>query len=154
MPYPYITPKQLSNRLGAELYHRVFDDNNDGVADIGTNSPVDEVIQDASARVAGVLRNHYSLDLIAENTPREVVRLTLDVAKVYTAQRYPEVVGYDWKDLDDALTRELRALGKGDTRLDVVGAPEPGRNHGTYVASGNVNDPETRPHWRGNFGYF
>src|SRR5690606_8278675 len=126
------TPAQLEKRLGAETFQRLFDEESNGIVDTDADSAIDELIKDSSAKVAATLRQHYPLDAVAENTPREVVRLTLDVAKVYAAQRYPEVVRYDWKDLNDSVKDDLKSLALGRTRLDVVGSPEPAANNGAH----------------------
>ncbi len=89
-----------------------------------------EIIADASAKVAGTLRGIYSLDAVAANTPREVKRLTLELALVYIAQRQPEVAQFDWMPLMEQVNADLKAIRRGENRLDVDGPPEPGANQG------------------------
>lgn len=127
MAYPYITQAILESRVSTEVLRRVLDDDNDGAAD---PDPIGTVIADASAKVAGYLRGIYDLDVVAANPPREVVRLTLDVAVAYLAERHPEAVRKAWLPLMEHAETELKALRKGETRLDVVGPPEPPANVG------------------------
>lgn len=135
MPYPYITQSDLETRLSPAVIRRVLDDANVGAASAGA---VERVIRDASAKVAGFLREPYSLDAIAANTPEEVKRLTLDVAHAYLCRRHPEVVKGDWPEMLRMADRELTNLNLGKTRLDVVGPPEPHQNIGrARVTSGS-----------------
>lgn len=126
MPYPYFSSDELQSRLGHAVFTRALED----------PSVVEELRQDASAKLAGVLRINYSLEAVAANTPREVVRIALDIAKVYVMQRYPELFPDTWVAYADQCTKELTALGKGQTQLDVTGTPEPAANtHSEFVTS-------------------
>jgi phage gp36-like protein len=137
MAYPYITQAQLENRLSATRVARIYDDNRDGSADA---NPIAQLIADASGKVASYLRGSYDLDTVAASTPNEVVRLTLDVAFAMAAQRHPEVVRVDWQPLMQAAEKDLERLRKGETRLDVVGPPEPAANTGGAVYQQDPND--------------
>jgi Protein of unknown function (DUF1320) len=150
MPYPYVTDDQVRNRLGRDVCARLFDDNEDGVADTGV---LLELRSDASSVVAGYLRGVYDLDAVAANTPREVIRLTLDVVKVYAAQRYPEVVRYEWEPLDKAARRDLESLRLEKTRLDTKGSPDPPTNVGARVGESLEGD-QYRTAWSGRWGDF
>ncbi len=159
MPYPYISNEDVRLRLGAPKYHRLFDEDGDGLADDvnssgDTSNTVERIRRDASAKVAGYLRGIYDLDAVATDTPEEVKRLALDVFVAIAAQRHPEVMRVEWKDLLDAVERDLRNLREGKTRLDVMGSPEPARNNGAEVLSGNPRKPDVKPPWGGNFGDF
>lgn len=137
MPYPYITGTDLSNRLGAATYRRLFDDNNDGVVD---TAPVAALIADASSKVAGYLQGIYPLATVTATTPHEVMRLTLDVAVAMCVLRYPEVMaGHDGIELMKAADRDLQALRKNTTSLDTDASPNPQANTGGEI----FPDPNT-----------
>jgi phage gp36-like protein len=140
--YPYITKTDLENRLSAEVLVQICDDNNDGTADTG---PVARLCADSSSKVAGYLRGTYDLAAVAANPPNEVIRLTLDVAVAYAAQRHGEYVRRDWGPLMKAAEHDLENLRKGLTRLDVIATPEPAGNTGGTVRSGNPLLPEPPP---------
>lgn len=130
MAYPYITPVDVENRLSQQVVKQIYDDDESGDADAG---PVAGLCADASSKVASYLRANYSLDAVAENTPYEVVRLTLDVATAYAAQRFPSYVKRDWEKLMKAAESDLMKLRDGQTRLDVTTSPEPSRTVGGIV---------------------
>jgi hypothetical protein len=151
MAYPYITSSDLTNRLGAATVRRVLDDDADGTAD---SAPLAALCADASSKVAGYLQGVYELATVAASPPREVIRLTLDVAVAMCAQRHPEVMrGLDWVELMKAADRDLAALRKNATALDTDVAPQPASNEG-----GNIfPDPETEDVYtfaRDGFGDF
>lgn len=127
MPYPYVTVEELRARIGGDLLDRALDDDDDGQADVAV---MQEVIADASAKVAGTLRGNYDLGVVAENTPREVKRLTLELATCYIAQRHPEVVRFDWEPRMKQVNTDLKAIRSGENRLDAAGPPEPSANQG------------------------
>lgn len=136
MPYPWISPDQVSRRIGRLKVHRTFDDDRDGVADA---DELDELVLDSCARVAAAIRASriYRLaDIIAmPQPPREVVRLSLDVAQMYAAKRHPEVIRADWKEMEDAVKAELAALADGAQMLDADTIPDPEPEPGEEVAT-------------------
>lgn len=134
MPYPYITQAELEARVSPAVVRRILDDATIGIADADA---VTRIIADASAKVAGFLRESYSLDAVSASTPEEVKRLTLDVAVVYLRQRHPEFARGDWVELDRSVTRDLNSLRTGNTRLDVVGPPEPHQSVGRARVTSN-----------------
>ena len=136
MTYPYIVQADLEQRISAERLKQIYDDNNDGTVD---TDPIARLCKDASAKVAGYLRGVYDLAVIAADPPEEVIRLTLDVAVAYAAQRHPEYVKRDWEKLMRAAESDLMRLRKGETRLDVVSTPEPAANEGGSVVSTTVD---------------
>lgn len=149
MPYPYVTAEELKRRLGSSLVDRVLDDDGDGFADAEVMA---EVIADASAKVAGTLRGNYDLDAVAANTPREVKRLTLELAACYIAQRHPEAVRFEWEPRMEQVNRDLKAIRSGENRLDVVGPPEPSANQGAdYFPDPMTNGERTFLDGMGDF---
>jgi phage gp36-like protein len=151
MAYPYITTTDLTNRLGAFTVRRILDDNVDGVAD---SAPFTALIADASSKVAGYLQGVYSLSAVAASTPREVIRLTLDVAVAMCAQRHPEVMrGIDWVELMKAANHDLEQLRKNVVGLDTDASPNPAANEGGEL----YPDPNTEDVYtfaRDGFGDF
>lgn len=143
MPYPWITPDQISRRIGRLKTHRGFDDDRDGVAD---SDELGELALDSCARVAAAIRASriYDLDdIIAMDTPpREVIRLSLDVAQMYACKRHPEVFRSDWKEMEDTVKAELQALADGAQMLDAETIPEPDPEPGETVPTEFVGGVE------------
>lgn len=137
MAYPYIVTADLEQRISAERLKQIYDDDNNGTADV---NPLARLCKDASAKVAGYLRGVYDLATIAAAPPEEVIRLTLDVAEAYAARRHPEYVKRDWEKLMRACEGDLDKLRRGVTRLDVTASPEPGANEGGTVLSTTVDE--------------
>ncbi len=129
----YFAKADLEDRISVKSVARLFDDNVDGTADI---TALARLVADASSKVDSYLRNLYTLPLTAPY-PNEVIRLALDVAVAYCAQRHPEVVRKDWEKLMAQAEADLDRLRKGVTRLDVVSTPEPAANHGAAVIHNN-----------------
>lgn len=150
MAYPYPTLDQVKRRIGEAECNRIFDDNEDGIAD---TLILEDIRADASAKIAGALRGIYDLDAVAADPPREVLRLSLDMCKVYAAQRHPEAVRFDWEPLLKSVDRDLAKIRTGEARLDVVGTPEPAANNGAMLI--DISDEgTTQPRWGGRFGDF
>jgi hypothetical protein len=159
MAYPYITREQLILRCGRRYADRVLDEDGDGRWDEEAEEPftatkIDEIIADGCAKVAGCLRQHYDLDAVALNPPREVIRLSLDACYILLLKHFPEVFGMDWVEYDRALSRELNAIGAGKQRLDVMGPPEPAGNNGGEAVTGNAEVLEIPMPWANNYGDF
>jgi phage gp36-like protein len=119
----YFTAEELANRISAAAIKNIYDDDNDGTAD---SPAVDRLRADATSKVASYLHGLYDLDVIAADPPNEVVRLALDVAVAYAAQRFPSYVRRDWKPLLEAAELDLGRLRSGKTLLDVATV---GENH-------------------------
>lgn len=134
LPYVWITKAQFEDRIGAENVQRLYDDNNDGVADDDT---VGRLLLDASSKVSGYLRPIYLLDKVQQSLPNlnEVQRLTLDIAVVYAAQRHGEYIKRDWEKLLKAAESDLDKLHNGETLLDIVDTPEPGAGREAVIES-------------------
>lgn len=122
MAYPYITKADIENRLSKKVVVQIYDDDSDGRADA---DPIALLCADASSKVAGYLRPNYDLTVVASTPPHEVIRLALDVAVAYAAQRFPSYVKRDWEKLMKCAEGDLENLRNGTTRLDVVASPEP-----------------------------
>lgn len=151
MPYEFITQEQAIARISLPVAIRLFDDDKDGDTD---DEPFDAMIQDACAKVAGVLRGIYDLDVVAADPPGEVIRLSLDCFVAMCAMRHPEVMRIDWEPRMKQVDADLKALRRGDTRLDVVGPPEPAANQGGEALSGNPDCPEPKGRFTDNWGDF
>lgn len=123
------TKQQLENRLSAVVVRRIYDDNNDGTTD---SDPVQDCLDDASAKVDSYLAPIGLLPLPGPPYHREVIRLELDVAQAYAAQRFPEIVRVDWEKLMKQAESDLDNLRKGKTMLGSR-PPDPAANHGATV---------------------
>jgi len=142
MALPYWTLTDLEDRLSAETVRQVFDDDGDGTAD---TAAIARLQADCDSFVEGYLRGVYSLTAVRAAPPNQVKRLSLDYAEVVCAKRHGEYVRRNWKDLLDALTKELMAIRNGVIRLDVEGTPEPGANQGGEVWDGGDDLTEVAP---------
>lgn len=157
MAFPWISQAQLEARVGTLTVQRVTDDDDDGVADSGV---VDEILADACSYIGGAMGPQYDVDAIAAmaTVPREIVRLSLDIATVYAAQRYPEVVRRDWEPLLQAVERECARIRKGQANLGVAATPPepPDQNGGDFFLEGYGSDDDSQPttFTRDGFGGF
>lgn len=151
MAYPYITKADLSKRISPQVLQQIYDDEEIGAAN---DDAVAAVCADASSKVASYLRPIYDLAVVANSPPHEVVRLSLDVAEAYAAQRFPSYVRRDWEKLMKQAEGDLDKLRKGHTRLDVVGPPEPAANEGGKVSNGDPVHPGPPCRAFGNTGLF
>jgi len=148
----YITQALLERRFSVAAIRRAYDDNNDGAAD---SDAVSQLIQDAEAMFEGYCRGIYDLAALRTAKPNEAIRLCLDCANFMAAQRFPRALNKDWTQIEASVTAQLKGLRRGDTRLDIMGSPEPAANQGGYVSSGDVNLPEVRPAtFTGQWGSF
>ena len=142
----YITAAMLSARLSPQVMQSIYDDLNVGIPD---TAAVNRLIADACAKVNGYLFPVYeksmTLSSWASPYPAEVVRLTLDVAFAFAAQRHPEAVKRDWQPLMAQAEKELDGLRSGKTRLNLPSLPpeQNTANAGGVVHSGSSVDPAT-----------
>ena len=120
----------LEHRLSTAVVRRIYDDNNDGVADA---TPLEQLVIDAEARFESYCRGIYILSALRDSPPNEAKRLCLDVAEAMACRRFPRAVNREWQPLWEASERELKSLRRGETRLDVEGTPEPAANEGGAV---------------------
>lgn len=126
------TLEQFRRRLGPDQMARVFDDNGDGSED---ESPAQQCLDDARAKIDSYLAPLGILSALTEPFPHELIRLELDVAVAYAAQRFPEAMPHhDWLKLMDQAEKDLCRLRDGKTMLGVYPtAPDPPANHGGEV---------------------
>lgn len=119
MPYPYFTQKDLEDRLGEVRVRRIFDDSNIGLA---SEDAITRLRKDASSKVRGRLGSHLKqgqIDDVEVTTPDEIVRIALDMATALAAQRYPEVVQYDWEPIMKEANADLDRWMKGQISVGV-----------------------------------
>jgi len=143
----YIKQSDLEDRLGKEAIRFILDDDVDGRPD---SSPVARVLLDAESRFESYARGNYDLTALramgfagTNDVPNEVKRICLDLATAMLWQRYPQYVRAHGDRLWDRVQDELMDLRRGKTRLDIVGTPEPARNQGGMVRSGDPDDRDT-----------
>jgi phage gp36-like protein len=128
------TVEQLENRLSAAVVARLFDDDNDGTADSG---PLAQLLLDAASKVDSYLAPLGMLPLSAPY-PNEIIRLELDIAQAYAAQRFPETVRVDWEKLMAQAEKDLDRLRMGKTMLG-QSPPDPGANQGATAIADNAD---------------
>lgn len=133
----YVTQAMLEDRMSATVIRRVYDDMNVGGS---SDSCVKQIITDGEAMFEGYCRGIYDLTALRAAKPNEAVRLALDCVEVLTIKRFPRAANRDWQPMLEALRKELASLRKGETRLDIIGPPEPAANQGGYVSSGDTTD--------------
>lgn len=125
------TSKQaLERRLSPKSLKRIYDDNHTGNSD---NDAVEQLLEDAEAKVNSYLAPLGLLPFAVGQVPREVTRLDLDVAVAYAAQRHPEAnIGLDWIKLMEQAEKDLCRLRDGKTMLG-ESPPDPAANHGGAI---------------------
>lgn len=149
----YVNQRQIENKLSAAVVVRICDDDNSGSVESDEDSPLGQLGRDAEAMFEGYCRGTYDLNDLRRVKPNEAVRLVLDCAEFLAAKRFPRAMNRDWTILEASVRAELKGLRRGDTRFDVVGAPEPASNEGGYVSSGDPENQQPVPpatfrdHW-------
>lgn len=133
MAAPLITKKQLENRLGREVVEKIYDDNNDGVAD---TDPLQQLLSDASSKVRGGLPLYNPDDLTPANAllTDELRRLALDAAFAMAAQRHSGYINRNWKELMDQVDADLERVRKGQATLGSNSNPTPADNSLSVVS--------------------
>jgi hypothetical protein len=141
---PLITKKQLENRLSAIIVKRIYDDNNDGSAD---SDPLNQLLLDASSKFRGALGTIYDIDTFDQNTLDEVVRISLDIAQAYAAQRHSEIVRVDGFKLMQQAEKDIEKIRAGLSNLGTKGPPEPAANQGGIVTEDPNLAEDESPHF-------
>lgn len=139
----YLIEQDCKDRLSAQVWQLICDDNSDGTADV---TPAQRLINDAESYVEGRLGPMYSLAvtrLQGTAVCNEVKRLSLDAVQIRAAQRWPSYYRYDWVTMDQLIRRDLKDLREQIAQLDTEVAPEPATNTIGWVESGD--DVETDP---------
>jgi phage gp36-like protein len=144
MALPWVTQTQLEHRIGAAQVRRIYDDNRDGVAD---TNPVEALLLDACSFVAGGLGPHYSEETLATmaTVPREITRITLDVAEAYAAKRHPTIVKRDWGKLMEEARLDIKQVRTGKANLGTTAVPEPSKLTAGDVYVNGEPDPDDYP---------
>jgi phage gp36-like protein len=140
----YFTKALLEARLSAKIVAELFDDNNDGTPD---NAAIDLLRSESSGVVDGYFAPLGILPHVLP-VPREVERLSLDVAVALCAKRHGEVVRQDWEKLMKAAHEELMDFREGRRMLQ-RGADDNSANQGGTLLSGDAGDPveDIQRHW-------
>lgn len=127
----YIDEAMLRNRLSAAVVRRIYDDNNDGIADA---DPMTQLIEDAEGRFEAYCSGIYpDLTALRASGSNEARRLVLDLAEAMACRRFPKAANREWLPLWQAIEAELKGLRRRETRLDITTAPEPASNEGGAV---------------------
>lgn len=149
---PLVTKLDLERRLGASFVRRVFDQNNDGLAD---NPSVDELCLSASSKVRGGLGLVYDIDSFDPAIATELKRVATDCALAMLARDYPAAYPRDWVPLMQQVDQDISNVRKGVANLGTKQAPESAANHGVRVVSGNPASPDCfPPRFSDNWGRF
>lgn len=159
MARTWITVAQLQNRLSSIGLDRLYDDDMDGSADTGDDSPVEQLREDATSKVASYLQGiaNGGLDAVdtavAAGEAHEVVRLTLDVAAYMAVQRHPETcASHDWVEMAKMANADLKMLRESFTKLDTDSAPNEPANVGGTVYPDEYSTESLNTFRRGGFG--
>lgn len=119
---PYWDKSDLEARIGPEKVRQFLDDENTGEA---SEAAIVRLQRDADSFVEGFLRPMYDLEEVRLVRPNQVVRLSLDAAVMMLAQRHPEYIRKDWKEIRSALMQDLELIRRNVMRLDLETSPEP-----------------------------
>ena len=138
MPAAYLTLSDLELKIGEDMVLRLFDDDDDGVAD---TAAVEAILIAAERFVAGHVSLVYPLaTILADVATLEHVRsLAIPVAVHYAFQRRTEFTTRDGTVYQGPYSEAVKTLEKvraGKFRLDANGAP---------VAPSNVGGLLTNP---------
>ena len=127
-----ITADDVRRRLGPDRVRRLYDDNNDGVADA---APLQQLAEDASSKVRGGLPGYDPDDLSPANAllTTELRRLALDAASAMAAQRCGS--GMEWVPMMQQVDADLDRIRKGQASLGSNANPTPA-DHSVAVVSG------------------
>lgn len=146
-----ISQTELENRMSVAVVRAILDDNNDGAADA---NPVAQLIDDAESKVMSYYQPTYGATLPA-SIPKELKRMTLDVAYAMAAQRHPEIVrGVDWEKRMLAAERDLNRMRKRETTLGIDTAPEPSALDGASIVSQTADEDEPKKYFVDDMGDF
>lgn len=131
----YVSQAQVEDRLSVAVVRRVFDDNNDGLAD---NGPLARVITDGEAWFESVALCVYP-DQTALRRDGGVVAQTmvLDCIEALFARRFPHAVKREWTQLWEYTDKQLMRLRRGEIQLPIQGSPNPAANTGGAVYAGD-----------------
>jgi len=141
---PIITKVQAIARLGQTMFTRIFDDNNDSVAD---KLSEEQMRADASDRVRGKLGPVYNPDLLTQATAAtvgELRRLVLDNFVAMCAERRPTIVKRDADTLFKRADADLKDLRIQLANLGTNSPPEPAENVGGEVYADDGGDEPQR----------
>ena len=144
MAEPIITKVQAIARLGQTMFTRIFDDNNDSVAD---KLSEEQMRADASDRVRGKLGPVYNPDLLTQATAAtvgELRRLVLDNFVAMCAERRPTIVKRDADTLFKRADADLKDLRIQLANLGTNSPPEPAENVGGEVYADDGGDEPQR----------
>lgn len=129
------TLEDLQDRLSEAQIAECLDDDNEGDENgsAAKPGPLERLQRDADSLVHEALCDVYPDSPFAGmSVPDACVRLSLDAAVMYLAQRHPAVIKLDWERLREILDKDLdrhrtakRGLGKKP--------PGPAANHGGAV---------------------
>lgn len=126
-----ITAEEVRRRLGTDRVRRLYDDNNDGAADVG---PLQQLAEDASSKIRGGLPGYNPDDLSPANAAltTELRRLALDAAMAMAAQRSGSAM--DWVPMMQQVDADLALVRKGQASLGSNANPTP-EDHAVVVVS-------------------
>jgi phage gp36-like protein len=147
---PFITAKQLNDRVGEIIVDRILRAPGSGKAD---PEAIERVCRDASSWVRGNIGPVYDLSKLPEDSAEEIVRISLDVAHAYLAQRHPEIIRVDGFKMLEQAAKDIKKIRFGEANLGTREEPAPA-NEGTHVSSGDPTCPEPKPRFSDNWGAY
>lgn len=135
---PFVSRARLEGRLGADTVRRIFDHNNDGVAD---KPSLDAIFEDAESKVRGAIGPVYVQALLDPVTGKELRRIGLDAAIAMIARDFQGAYPRDWEPLMIQVDRDLKAVRLTMANLGTDESPEPAANNGGEVVNGPPDAP-------------
>lgn len=126
--------------MSAQVVLAICDDGDDGVPKAG---PITRVIRDACAIIDSYLRGIYEVPL-ADPVPTIIEMVALDLVEGMLCRRHREYTMHDGEEVYKNGISMLEKIRTGKMRLNVMGAPEPPKNEGGTVRSGNPASREPK----------
>jgi hypothetical protein len=150
----YIDIDKVENELSAAKVRRIYDDDNDGEADV---DPVEQLVTSAEQWFeAWALPIYSDLALLRTNGGAPAAFIVLEIARAMAATRFPRAFGQSSEKLWERANSLLDNLRKGVIKLPVQGSPNPPANTGgEYSETGLTNTGTCAHTFHGDgFGIF
>lgn len=148
----YIDESDVDAELGTDVVRAIFSDAPNGATN---TTSLNAFIRNAEAIVNSYLRRVYPKIPLDAPIPDLAKFLTLEVFVGLAERRHPELVKVNGTVRFKDARAMLDQLAKGELRLDVMSTPEPAKNEGGTIRSGNPDAPTPLPKVFGNgTGFF
>jgi hypothetical protein len=141
---PLFTLDELTARIGGTKLRRALDDWGAGTPDA---DGVAIIQADCATWVRGKIGPVTDLATLDDTTAGDLKRIALDVARAYLCEYAPEVMRQDAAKIFERAAKDIKMIRMGEASLGTEAAPEPLKNHGGEVTSGDIDDPCPKEHF-------